>query len=221
MTNPAPDGRSTAAARYCRMSKVSLSGMTILMRYEVDAIDPVTRETIEFKCKKLTKQKYARYGLNEDFFLNIWIQMMISNTAKVLIGLHEEGFLYQILDLSLAQIQAKAGLSSAQVTACLQKLASVLQRIVSGVQEGEQRIVRLFAASHRQPELLPNSDFNFRMFSTEMRAKLQQIKLQTKNKVKQEVKQANKVVAAVAAKADVEDVDTIFARLTLKAKGKN
>lgn len=121
--------------RYYRLLKTNLDGFGMLIRFETDAVSS-DRETIELKSRKLPN---PRYPLGVDFFLNMWGQMALSNTNRVVIGYHSRGTMAKFDDLSLAQIQNKSNLSDAHAQAIFARLVDILRWLDTQVANGEQK----------------------------------------------------------------------------------
>lgn len=119
---------------YC-IVKYSLMGeVGCLIRYEADGCN-ARGEVEELKCKK---RPNPRYGLGEEFFLNMWIQMSLSQTQKVHIGLHRDGRVDEIMSLTLDQVQANARITAQAAALCWSTLQRTLSAIHKAIPEGRK-----------------------------------------------------------------------------------
>lgn len=117
---------------YC-VVKYSLMGKVgCLIRYEADGCND-RGEIEELKCKK---RPNPRYGLGEDFFLNMWIQMSLSRTPRVHIGLHKDGRVDEIMTLTLEQVQECAKVSAQAAQMCWSNLQKTLTAIDQLIPDG-------------------------------------------------------------------------------------
>lgn len=126
-----------------KLAKMDLGNLTCAIRFEVDAVNEIG-ELVELKS-----MKYHRYGLeNKDYFLLIWIQMVLSNTPNVKIGIHINGLISEISSYSMEDVQRMAGLhhSNAKVQ-LFQNLNNILSMMYSQVEEGRQATVKFFSQS--------------------------------------------------------------------------
>jgi hypothetical protein len=117
---------------YC-IVKYSLMGQVgCVIRYEADGCN-ARGEVEELKCKK---RPNPRFGLGEEFFLNMWIQMSLSRTQRVHIGLHRDGRVDEVMSLTLEQVQEHANVSSQAAQNCWSKLQSTLTAISNHIPDG-------------------------------------------------------------------------------------
>jgi len=206
MTNHT-DGRDV---KTYRMSKFSLKDMPVLVRYEVDARESTTGRTAELKCKK---EPNPRYGFSADFYLNIWIQMVISNTHVVRIGLQKDGRLSKITDYSLSEMQQHASLSNAQVERCFAKLTNLLSQCYDRIADGKKVIIRMSGTVGVNVRIANSSDVttSFRMFSAGILTKLTTSSTSSKS--------SSTVVTTEHDEEDdeeeTEELDTVFQRMAV------
>lgn len=117
---------STASAdtKYYRLGKSVHNGFGVIVRYEVDAMDEGV--IVELKSKTTPN---PRYPVGIDFYRNIWIQMALSNTQRIIIGYHRNGNISSIDTLTLPQVQSRAGFSDAAASKVLENLFNFLQKL--------------------------------------------------------------------------------------------
>jgi len=148
-----------------------LGNLTCAIRFEVDAVNE-SGKLVELKCK--TKPN-TRYGLGTDYFLNIWIQMVLSDTPYLKIGIHDKGVLTTILNYSLQEVQREAGVNDKMKSVLFQKLNEIILSMHSRVDEGRQAV---FTFTSQSPtftcQVLKVNSFNLPLVSPEMRRRVLQ-----------------------------------------------
>jgi hypothetical protein len=159
-------------ANYYRLIQYSLGELNCLVRFQVDGRDEHDN-SIELKSRK---QPNPRYGLGEDFFQNIWIQMALSDTKQTIIGLHKNGRVEEIKLRTLHQLQQLAKISDSTVNQAKRELINQLQRIRDNISIGRQCRVHCFADGRMLFELIPpvgeKDSFLLPLLSSRMRKQL-------------------------------------------------
>lgn len=117
---------------YCIVKYSLMDQVGCVIRYEADGCN-VRGEVEELKCKK---RPNPRFGLGEEFFLNMWIQMSLSRTQRVHIGLHRDGRVDEVMSLTLEQVQERANVSPQAAQNCWSKLQSTLTAIGNLIPDG-------------------------------------------------------------------------------------
>eukprot|EP01039_Chlorochromonas_danica_P006018 gene6018-6628_t len=113
-----------ADTKYYRLGKSVHNGFGVIVRYEVDAVDEGV--TVELKSKTTPN---PRYPVGIDFYRNIWIQMALSNTQRIVIGYHRKGSCTSMETLTLPQVQRRAEFSDDAASKVLKKLFNFLQKL--------------------------------------------------------------------------------------------
>jgi hypothetical protein len=136
---------------YCMVQYSLMNKVNCIVRYEADGINS-EGDVEELKCKK---KPNPRYGLSEDYFLNMWIQMALSRTTRVHIGLHRDGRVDEIMSLSLDQVQQRANLSTEAANRCWSSLQKMLERLYDRIPEGSQ--ARINCEANGTVTIVPSS----------------------------------------------------------------
>ena len=168
LTHSPVHGNRMATYQVC---KLDLGSQTCAIRFEVDAVNQ-HGELVELKSRK---KPNPRYGLGPDFFLNIWIQMVLSNTPHMKLGVHDQGLLHEVVDCSAEEVQRKAGLPDGAVAAAqlFRRLSDVLANMRAQVAEGRQAVFKFTSQSflsYTAVEITEAKTFSLPLVSPEMRA---------------------------------------------------
>ena len=168
LTHSPVHGNRMATYQVC---KLDLGSQTCAIRFEVDAVNQ-HGELVELTSKK---KPNPRYGLGPDFFLNIWIQMVLSNTPHMKLGVHDQGLLHEVVDCSAEEVQRKAGLPDGAVAAAqlFRRLSDVLANMRAQVAEGRQAVFKFTSQSffsYTAVEITKAKTFSLPLVSPEMRA---------------------------------------------------
>lgn len=141
----------------------------LLMRHEVDAVSS-DKLVVELKSKKLPKNPRHGDGTSVDYFLNLYIQMVLSNTPRAIIVFHRDRKIEIIQELSQEEIRRKAMLTKDNVKLMFQKLYEKLELIKDYIPEGRQGNVQCSSSGEISVQLCARNSFDLPLLSTAARA---------------------------------------------------
>lgn len=190
----------------------------LLIRSEADAVNK-SFETVELKTKKLPNNPRYGTGLNEDYYLNLYVQMALSDTNKVVIALHKDGRIGQVLEHNLDEVCLKAGLRSSAVKSMFERLLTTLELITSKIPAGRQAIVNSFASGDLQINLCPPNTYDLPLLSAEGRSLLSSEEVDEKGRQDKggegEVSAVNDEKVGEDDKGNVENLIFTFAKTNI------
>ena len=141
----------TASKTFYRIEWMHFDDVSTFIRCETDGVD-AAGVAVELRCKKYN----PRYPPNRDYYLNSWIQMVLSNTMTEIIGFHQNGRLSHTERLTLSQVQARAGVTDEDAARCMKRLGKYLARIRDGVPPGRQATITVAEDGHVVVRVLEN-----------------------------------------------------------------
>ena len=162
-------GIEDECTRNYRLSLLPIdSNSHLLVRHEVDAVSS-DKLTVELKSKKLPKNPRHGDGTSIDYFLNLYIQMVLSRTPKVVIAFHRDRKIEKIQELSQEEVRRKAQLTKHDVELMFQKLHDRLELIKDYIPEGRQADVQCSSIGEVSVKLRPRDSFDLPLLSPEAR----------------------------------------------------
>jgi hypothetical protein len=160
---------------YYRVASYVLCGLKFLVRHEVDCISSDARQSsIELKSKKgkINKRTGAFFELNQDFYHDVWGQLVLSGTKMLKVGMHADGKVTSLLTLSSAEVAQKAGVDKTYSDSNMRKMTNVLRWIRTNLPDGQQGLVSFVEGQKSLTLTLLSESEKYPCLSEEIRAQL-------------------------------------------------
>ena len=162
------------------------------------------------KSKKLPKNPRHGDGTSIDYFLNLYIQMVLSRTPKVVIAFHRDRKIEKIQELSQEEVRRKAQLTKHDVELMFQKLHDRLELIKDYIPEGRQADVQCSSIGEVSVKLRPRDSFDLPLLSPEARLLFDGNQNQIEDARLNEVFAEVKILSAISTNVVVSSCINVF-----------